>query len=267
MRLDQHLFAQGLTESREKARARIMAGDVYLNGQKATKPGTPVPEGALVELRGDENPYVSRGGYKLAKAIEVFDIGLSGLACMDIGASSGGFTDCMLQNGAACVYAIDVGYGQLDWKLRQDPRVVVMERTNIRGVTKEQISHPIEFFTADVSFISLRHIFPVAAHIVQPGAAGVCLIKPQFEAGKDKVGKNGVVRDTQVHEQVIQSVLEYAQQNSFSPQGLDFSPIKGPKGNIEFLLHVKQGVSQGTLSQQQVQEAVRKAHTPEQVGD
>ena len=199
IRLDQYLVQHGLIQSRERAKAMIMAGVVYVNGQKADKAGDMVKEDALVEVRGHDIGYVSRGGLKLEKAMQVFPLSPRGKVCMDIGASTGGFTDCMLQNGAAKVYAVDVGYGQLAWSLRTDPRVVNMERTNIRSVTPDQLDDPIAFFSVDVSFISLHHIFPVARVVTTPDAVGVCLVKPQFEAGREKVGKNGVVRDPATH--------------------------------------------------------------------
>ena len=238
-RLDQRLFELGLAESREKAKATIMSGLVYVNGQKSDKPGTPVSDEAKIEVRGSACPYVSRGGFKLAKALEVFPIAPEGKVCIDCGASTGGFTDVLLKNGAAKVYAVDVGYGQLAWSLRTDSRVVNMERTNIRNVTPDMLAEPIEFFSVDVSFISLKHIFPVAAAITAPEAEGVCLVKPQFEAGKEKVGKKGVVREAATHREVIEAASGFAVQNGFSAVGLDFSPIKGPEGNIEYLVHLK----------------------------
>ena len=203
IRLDQYLVQHGLIQSRERAKAMIMAGVVYVNGQKADKAGDMVKEDAVVEVRGHDIGYVSRGGLKLEKAMQVFPLSPRGKVCMDIGASTGGFTDCMLQNGAAKVYAVDVGYGQLAWSLRTDPRVVNMERTNIRSVTPDQLDDPIAFFSVDVSFISLHHIFPVARAVTTPDAVGVCLVKPQFEAGREKVGKNGVVRDPATHREVL----------------------------------------------------------------
>ena len=203
IRLDQYLVQHGLIQSRERAKAMIMAGVVYVNGQKADKAGDMVKEDAVVEVRGHDIGYVSRGGLKLEKAMQVFPLSPRGKVCMDIGASTGGFTDCMLQNGAAKVYAVDVGYGQLAWSLRTDPRVVNMERTNIRNVTPDQLDDPIAFFSVDVSFISLHHIFPVARAVTTPDAVGVCLVKPQFEAGREKVGKNGVVRDPATHREVL----------------------------------------------------------------
>lgn len=239
IRLDQYLVQHGLIQSRERAKAMIMAGVVYVNGQKADKAGDMVKEDAVVEVRGHDIGYVSRGGLKLEKAMQVFPLSPRGKVCMDIGASTGGFTDCMLQNGAAKVYAVDVGYGQLAWSLRTDPRVVNMERTNIRNVTPDQLDDPIAFFSVDVSFISLHHIFPVAQAVTTPDAVGVCLVKPQFEAGREKVGKNGVVRDTATHREVLLRAMGYAVDNGFGVRGLDFSPVKGPEGNIEYLMFVE----------------------------
>ena len=233
------MFDRGLLESREKARALIMAGSVYVGGQKCDKPGTILPPDAPIEVRGSRLPYVSRGGLKLEKALKVFPIDLKGRTAMDIGASTGGFTDCMLQNGAAKVYAVDVGYGQLAWKLRTDPRVVVLERTNARYLTVEQVPEAVDFFSVDVAFISLRLILPVARGFLRDGGRAVCLIKPQFEAGREKVGKKGVVRDRNVHVQVIRELVDFARGNGFSVLGLTFSPIKGPEGNIEYLLYLE----------------------------
>ncbi|HIZ58344.1 MAG TPA: TlyA family RNA methyltransferase [Candidatus Faecalibacterium gallistercoris] len=239
IRLDQYLVQHGLIQSRERAKAMIMAGVVYVNGQKADKAGDMVKEDAVVEVRGHDIGYVSRGGLKLEKAMQVFPLSPRGKVCMDIGASTGGFTDCMLQNGAAKVYAVDVGYGQLAWSLRTDPRVVNMERTNIRNVAPDQLDDPIAFFSVDVSFISLHHIFPVARAVTTPDAVGVCLVKPQFEAGREKVGKNGVVRDPATHREVLLRAMGYAVDNGFGVRGLDFSPVKGPEGNIEYLMFVE----------------------------
>ena len=216
-RLDQYLVQHGRSRSRERAKAMIMAGVVYVNGQKADKAGDMVKEDAVVEVRGHDIGYVSRGGLKLEKAMQVFPLSPRGKVCMDIGASTGGFTDCMLQNGAAKVYAVDVGYGQLAWSLRTDPRVVNMERTNIRNVTPDQLDDPIAFFSVDVSFISLHHIFPVARAVTTPDAVGVCLVKPQFEAGRAKVGKNGVVRDPATPREVLPPPLAFAVSLSLVP--------------------------------------------------
>jgi len=259
-RIDVLLFERGLVPSREKARALIMAGSVYVNNQKFDKPGDTVSDDAAIEVRGSALKYVSRGGLKLEKAMQLFPITLEGKTCMDVGASTGGFTDCMLQNGAVKVYAVDVGYGQLAWTLRCDKRVVNMERTNIRHVTAEQLQEPVAFFSVDVSFISLKHIFPVAAAITAPEAEGVCLVKPQFEAGKEKVGKKGVVREAATHREVIEAASGFAVQNGFSAVGLDFSPIKGPEGNIEFLMHVRKCVQPEGLPQRTIEAVVSKAH-------
>lgn len=241
MRLDVAVFERGLAETREKAKALIMAGSVYLNGQKALKGGAAVKDTDIIEVRGAVNPYVSRGGLKLHKAVQNFGLLLEGCVCMDIGASTGGFTDCMLSNGAAKVYAIDVGYGQLAWKLRCDERVVNMERTNFRYVTHEQIPEQVDFASVDVSFISLRKILPVMRELLRDGGRAVCLIKPQFEAGREEVGKKGVVRDKGVHLSVIESILNFAPSVGMTVMGLDFSPIKGPEGNIEYLCYMKKG--------------------------
>ncbi len=238
LRLDTAVFEAGYAESREKAKALIMAGLVYVNNQKSDKPGTTVKSDDVIEFRGSQPKYVSRGGLKLEKAVEKFGFSLNGNICADIGASTGGFTDCMLQNGAVKVYAIDVGYGQLAWKLRTDDRVINLERTNFRYVTEEQIPEKLDFCSVDVSFISLSLIIPVMKTIMKENAQAVCLIKPQFEAGREKVGKKGVVRDPDVHLEVIEKVISIAQENGFSVNNLDFSPIKGPEGNIEYLIHI-----------------------------
>lgn len=245
IRLDQLVFDKGLAESRERAKAYIMAGSVYVNGQKETKPGTSVAEDAAVEMRGETLPYVSRGGWKLEKALRVFPVDVKGARCIDCGASTGGFTDVLLQHGAAKVYAVDVGYGQLAWKLRNDPRVVNLERTNLRYVTAEQIPELLELAVMDVSFISIKLVLPAVKALLVPGADLVCLIKPQFEAGRDEVGKKGVVRDSGVHCQVIRGILDFAPQIGLSVMGLDFSPIKGPEGNIEYICHMKNGCYEG----------------------
>lgn len=237
-RLDIELTARGLVASREKAKALIMAGQVYLNGQKELKAGASVKPDDEIEVRGSQNPFVSRGGLKLQKAAEKFDISLENCTCMDIGASTGGFTDCMLSHGAEKVYAIDVGYGQLAWKLRTDERVVNMERTNFRYVTHEQIPEDVDFASVDVSFISLKIILPVLRTLLKDGGEAVCLIKPQFEAGREKIGKKGVVRDPSVHVEVVETICAFALETGFSIKNLDFSPIKGPEGNIEYLMHI-----------------------------
>ncbi len=238
-RLDVLLYEKGLAESREKAKAIIMSGIVYVDNQKSDKPGTCYPTDSNIEVRGSTLKYVSRGGLKLEKAIDVFNIDLTDLTTMDIGASHGGFTDCMLQNGAKKVFSIDVGYGQLVWKLRNDERVVNLERTNFRYVTEEQITDPIDFFSVDVSFISLRLILPVARKFLKDGCKAVCLIKPQFEAGRENVGKKGVVRYPKIHTSVISDIIDFTLETGFSVIGLDFSPVKGPEGNIEYLLHIQ----------------------------
>ena len=242
LRLDSALAGRGLAESREKAKAYIMSGIVFVNHQKADKPGMHVGPDDILEVRGSTLKYVSRGGLKLEKAVAEFSLQLSGKICADIGASTGGFTDCMLQNGAAKVYCVDVGYGQLHWSLRTDARVVNLERTNFRYVTPQQIPDPLDFASVDVSFISLTKILPVLYPLLKPGAEAVCLIKPQFEAGKEKVGKKGVVRDPQVHEEVLRGILRFVPTLGFSVRHLSFSPIRGPEGNIEYLMHlVKDG--------------------------
>ena len=235
-RLDVLLVEQGLAPSREKAKAIIMAGIVYVDGNKEDKAGTTFPENAVIEVKGKTLPYVSRGGLKLEKAMQKFPITLSGKVCMDVGSSTGGFTDCMLQNGATKVYAIDVGHGQLAWKLRNDERVVCMEKTNIRYVVPEDIDELAAFSSIDVSFISLTKVLLPVKNLLTEDGQVVCLIKPQFEAGREKVGKKGVVRDRAVHEEVIRMVMDYASSIDFYPLALDFSPVKGPEGNIEYLL-------------------------------
>lgn len=237
-RLDIAVFEQGYAPSREKAKAIIMSGIVYVNNQKVDKAGFELKEGDVLEVRGKGLKYVSRGGLKLEKAMQEFPITLNNKICMDVGASTGGFTDCMLQNGATKVYSIDVGYGQLAWKLRTDERVVNLERTNFRYVTNEVVPDKVDFASVDVSFISLSHILPVLNTLLADDGEAVCLIKPQFEAGKEKVGKKGVVRDLIVHLEVVEKVISLAVQNGFSVCGLQFSPIKGPEGNIEYLIYL-----------------------------
>lgn len=234
-RLDVLLTARGLAPSREKAKALIMSGIVYVNGQKEDKAGTGFPEDAEIELRGSTLRYVSRGGLKLEKAVAEFGVRPEGKICMDVGASTGGFTDCMLQNGAVKVYAVDVGHGQLDWKLRNDARVVCLEKTNIRYATREQVPDEIALSSIDVSFISLSKVLPAVRKLLKAEGEVVALIKPQFEAGREKVGKHGVVRDPEVHREVISSCVRYAEENGFRVRGLTFSPIRGPEGNIEYL--------------------------------
>ena len=260
-RIDLYLVENGLIESREKAKAVIMAGQVYVDNQKCEKPGNVISDGAKIEVRGNKLPYVSRGGLKLEKAVTTFSIDLDGVVAIDIGASTGGFTDCMLQKGAKRVYAVDVGYGQFDWKLRNDPRVVNLERTNMRYVTNEQIPEPVDFFSVDVSFISLTLILPVAIQLLRTGGRAVCLIKPQFEAGREKVGKKGVVRDPLVHEEVVEKIICFATGNGFSVLGLSFSPIKGPEGNIEYLAYLEKNDRQENVSGLTARELVGKAHT------
>lgn len=238
-RVDVALFRRGLAPSRERARALVMAGVVYVDGRRADKAGMPVPEGAAVEVREDPVPFVSRGGLKLQKALGMFGIDLTGAYALDVGASTGGFTDCMLQNGAAHVCAIDVGYGQLDWKLRGDARVTVMERTNARYMEPGWFAQPAAFASIDVSFISLRLILPPLLPCLAPGGMVVALVKPQFEAGRGEVGKHGVVRDPAVHAAVCRQVIDFADGLGYAVRGLSFSPITGPKGNIEFLLHLQ----------------------------
>ena len=238
-RLDTAVFSRGFAESREKAKAYIMAGVVYVNNQKADKPGMTIKPNDILEVRDNPLKYVSRGGLKLEKAMESFGLKLDNMICADIGASTGGFTDCMLQNGAEKVYAIDVGYGQLAWKLRTDKRVINLERTNFRYVTQKEIPDLLDFASVDVSFISLSIIIPALYPLLKDGGRAVCLIKPQFEAGKEKVGKKGVVRDPAVHKEVIEKILNVMKTNNLSVLGLDYSPVKGPEGNIEYLILVE----------------------------
>lgn len=260
-RLDVLLVQRNLAPSREKAKAMIMEGNVYVNEQKEDKAGSMFDVNVPIEVRGNTLKYVSRGGLKLEKAMNSFGVVLDGCVCMDIGASTGGFTDCMLQNGAAKVFSVDVGYGQFAWKLRQDPRVVCMEKTNIRYVTPEDIGEPLDFASVDVSFISLTKVLGPAKELLKDGAKMVCLIKPQFEAGREKVGKKGVVRDKKVHLEVIEQVISFATGIGFSILGLDYSPIKGPEGNIEYLVYIVkdgEGSLAETISAERIVEA---AHT------
>lgn len=238
-RLDVLLVSRGLAESREKAKAIIMSGNVYVDGQKEDKAGSNFPAEAVIEVRGNTLKYVSRGGLKLEKAMKNFDVTLAGKICMDVGSSTGGFTDCMLQNGAVKVYAVDVGHGQLAWKLRNDERVVCMEKTNIRYVTPEDVADKINFSSIDVSFISLTKVLGPVKELLADDGQIVCLIKPQFEAGREKVGKHGVVRDSAVHLEVIEKVIDFAISIGFEVLNLEFSPVKGPEGNIEYLLHLQ----------------------------
>ncbi len=238
-RLDIAVFENGLAETREKAKALIMSGSVYVNNIKITKSGNFVKSEDKIEVRGRINPYVSRGGLKLEKAVNCFNLDLNNTVCMDIGASTGGFTDCMLQNGAAKVYSIDVGYGQLAWKLRCDNRVVNLERTNFRYITKDIVPEPIDFASVDVSFISLKKIIPVMREFLKENGKSVCLIKPQFEAGREHLNKKGVVKDRKVHAAVIDEIASFAFENGFSVINADFSPVKGPEGNIEYLIYIE----------------------------
>ncbi len=259
IRLDNFILDAGLAPSREKAKALIMAGVVYVDNQKVDKAGTFITEEQKIEVRGGEQKYVSRGGLKLEKAMSSFDIALDDKVCMDIGASTGGFTDCMLQNGASKVFSVDVGYGQLAWKLRCDERVVNMERTNIRYVTQESIKEPLDFASVDVAFISLRLVLPVAYNLLKEDGEVVALIKPQFEAGKEKVGKKGVVKDISVHKEVVAGIYDFVCDNGFGVLGLDFSPIKGPEGNIEYLIHIKKN-AKTNINREEVEEIVIKSH-------
>lgn len=260
IRLDTAVFAQGFAESREKAKALIMAGQVYVNGQKALKAGVFLKDDDSLEVRGSKMPFVSRGGYKLEKALKSFDFKLDGCVCMDIGASTGGFTDCMLQHGAEKVYSIDVGYGQLAWKLRNDDRVVNLERTNFRYLEKKQVEEDIDFASVDVSFISLKIILPVLRNFLKANGRAVCLIKPQFEAGRDKIGKKGVVREIATHIEVIEAITEFAIENGFSVLGIDYSPIKGPEGNIEYLMLIQKSENPENLSDISSAELAEESH-------
>ena len=246
-RLDVLLVEKGLAETRAKAQAVIMSGLVYVEGQKADKPGTSYEESVQIEVRSGSCPYVSRGGLKLEKALRDFGVDPTGFVCSDSGASTGGFTDCLLQQGAKKVFAIDVGYGQLDWKIRSDPRVVVMERTNVRYVTPEQLGEPLDLSVIDVSFISLKIVLPVIKTFLKPDGQVLCLIKPQFEAGKEKVGKKGVVREPETHKEVLDNFIILAKSLDFVILGLTFSPVKGPEGNIEFLAHLTRREADGIL--------------------
>lgn len=259
-RLDVLLVNRGLAPSREKAKTTIMAGDVFVNGQREDKAGTMFDDKVDIEVKGAQLKYVSRGGLKLEKAMDHFEALPMGKVCMDIGSSTGGFTDCMLQNGAVKVYAVDVGHGQLAWKLRTDERVVCMEKTNIRYVEPTDIDDEIQFFSVDVSFISLTKVLLPVKNLCEEGADGVCLIKPQFEAGREKVGKKGVVRDPKVHEEVIETVINYVVSIGYSVKNLEYSPIKGPEGNIEYLVHIKND-GQSTISETvNVFDTVKAAH-------
>lgn len=263
-RLDILLTKRGLSESREKAKRNIMAGLVYVDGEREDKPGAGFPEDVRIELRGSAMPYVSRGGLKLEKAIRVFSVDPAGRVCADVGASTGGFTDCMLQNGAAKVYAIDVGRGQLDWRLRKDERVVCMERTNIRYVRPEDLPSPPSLITVDVSFISLSLVLPVLKELLAPGGQLLCLIKPQFEAGREQVGRKGVVRESSVQREVIERIVRLSLSLGFFLEGLDYSPIKGPEGNIEYLCLLREGGDAPIPSEEEIREraerTVRNSH-------
>ena len=262
-RLDVLLVKGGFAESREKAKAIIMSGNVFVNNNREDKAGQTFDEKAIIEVRGNTLKYVSRGGLKLEKAMANFEVSIDGKICMDVGASTGGFTDCMLQNGAVKAYSIDVGHGQLAWKLRQDERVVCMEKTNIRYVTNEDIPDLIDFSSIDVSFISLTKVLGPVRNLLADNGQVVCLIKPQFEAGREKVGKKGVVRDKKVHIEVIEMVVEFAKSIGFNVLNLDFSPIKGPEGNIEYLLHIEKGENADTINKTDldlINKIVEKAH-------
>ena len=261
IRLDVYLTENGMTSSRERAKALIMAGQVYVKNQKCDKAGTMLDENEKnVEIRGEQLKYVSRGGLKLEKAMKDFPVVLDGKTTMDIGASTGGFTDCMLQNGAKKVFAVDVGYGQFAWKLRNDPRVVNMERTNIRYVTPDDIGETIDMASIDVSFISLKLVLPAAYNLLSDDGEIVALIKPQFEAGKGQVGKKGVVKDKNIHFEVIRTVLDFASENGFSVLGLSYSPIKGPEGNIEYLTYLKKSAKPVNVSDEEILNIVSASH-------
>ncbi|MCK9267169.1 MAG: TlyA family RNA methyltransferase [Alkaliphilus sp.] len=262
-RIDILLVQKGFFNSREKAKRAVMAGIVFVDNQKIDKPGTNVIENAPISVRGDAIPYVSRGGLKLEKAIDKFNIILDGKICLDVGASTGGFTDCMLQNGAQKVYSIDVGYGQFDWKLRQDPRVVVMERTNIRHVTSDDIGEKADFASVDVSFISLRLVLPVLKGLLKENGGIVALIKPQFEAGRENVAKGGVVRDIEIHKSVVSGIVEFAAKIKLQAVDFTYSPIKGPKGNIEYLLYMKNtdDFKKEPLSREYIDDAINRSHS------
>ena len=259
-RLDAELVARGIIQSREQAKAAIMAGQVYVNNQKADKAGESVTPDDKIEFRGENLKYVSRGGLKLEKAMELYGFKLDNKICMDVGASTGGFTDCMLQKGATRVYSIDVGYGQLAWKLRQDERVVNLERTNVRYITNEQVPDTVDFVSIDVSFISLGLVIPVLVQFLSEEAMMVCLVKPQFEAGKDKVGKHGVVRDPATHMEVLERAVGFAKNAGFGIVGLEFSPIKGPQGNIEYLMVLTRKEPELTVSSEEIKALVESSH-------
>lgn len=261
-RLDLILVEQGLAPSREKAKALIMAGSIMADGERADKAGELYqPDTVKIELIGNQLHYVSRGGLKLEKAMESFPIQLQGKVCMDIGASTGGFTDCMLQNGAVKVYAVDVGYGQLAWSLRTDERVVNLERTNIRHLDREKVPDLLDFASVDVSFISLTLVLPVMKEFLKEGGEAVCLVKPQFEAGKGKVGKKGVVREPAIHFEVLKKILDFCNENGLLINGIDFSPVKGPEGNIEYLFYLVKENRISSFGEEELKELVKRSHS------
>ena len=259
-RLDVLLVSKGHFQSREKAKAAIMAGIVFVNGSKTDKAGTAVDEDAEITVKENICPYVSRGGLKLEKAIELYGFSLENAVCADIGASTGGFTDCMLQKGAGKVFAIDVGYGQLDWKLRNDDRVINMEKCNIRYLDFDKVDKDIDFISIDVSFISLKLVFPVAAKMLADTGSLVCLVKPQFEAGRQQVGKGGIVKDISVHKEVIQNVVQYGIDSGLYSYGLTYSPVKGAKGNIEYLLYMKKEDTDGRVTDDDIDRVADSSH-------
>lgn len=259
-RLDAELVSRGIIQSRERAKAEIMAGKVYVNGQKADKAGELVTPADNIEFRGEQLKYVSRGGLKLEKAMELYGFRLDGKVCMDVGASTGGFTDCMLQSGASKVYSVDVGYGQLAWNLRQSEKVVNLERTNIRYITKEQVPDTVDFVSIDVSFISLGLVIPVLPPLLADDAMMVCLVKPQFEAGREKVGKHGVVRDPATHIEVLERAVGFAKKSGFGIVGIEFSPIKGPQGNIEYLMVLSRSKPELDISGNDIRKLVESSH-------
>lgn len=259
-RLDAELVSRGIIQSRERAKAEIMAGKVYVNGQKADKAGELVTPADNIEFRGEQLKYVSRGGLKLEKAMELYGFRLDGKVCMDVGASTGGFTDCMLQSGASKVYSVDVGYGQLAWNLRQSEKVVNLERTNIRYITKEQVPDTVDFVSIDVSFISLGLVIPVLPPLLADDATMVCLVKPQFEAGREKVGKHGVVRDPATHIEVLERAVGFAKKSGFGIVGIEFSPIKGPQGNIEYLMVLSRSKPELDISGDDIRKLVESSH-------
>ncbi|MBQ7916486.1 MAG: TlyA family RNA methyltransferase [Firmicutes bacterium] len=259
-RLDVRMVTEGLAESREKAKALIMSGNVFVDEQREDKAGTMIPDTAKITVKGHVMPYVSRGGLKLEKAMEAFGLRLDNCICMDAGASTGGFTDCMLQKGATKVYAVDVGYGQLAWKLRTDERVVVLEKTNVRYLNEEIVPDLCDFASADLSFISLTKVLESIASCIRPEGQLVCLVKPQFEAGREKVGKKGVVRDPAVHEEVLEMITNWVQNNGFHILGLTFSPVRGPEGNIEYLLYMEKKTAEAQDWTQEIKKVVKESH-------